>query len=68
MSQEKFSPAEIKVFDTLQNDMFLTDREIASNLSISVNTVRTHLKNMYKKRDISGRNSRFLLFQNKSHE
>jgi len=61
MFTEKFTRTENKVLSALKDDNFATDQQIADRLSVSINTVRTHLKNMYKKQGISGHNCRFRL-------
>lgn len=61
MGLEKFTKSEDRVLDFLQENSFATDQQIADNLSVSINTVRMHLKNMYKKRGLSGHNCRFKL-------
>jgi len=44
---DKLTPAEMAVFRLLGRGM--TNEEISSSLFISINTVRSHLKNIYKK-------------------
>lgn len=61
-----FTRTESKVFNLLQDDNFITDEELASSLNVSVNTVRTHLKNMFRKSGVSGRNSKFQLIRKQS--
>ena len=64
--RNNFTRTESKVLNLLQDDNFLTDEELASSLNVSINTVRTHLKNMFKKSGVSGRNSKFQLIRKQS--
>lgn len=59
-----FTKAESRLLTKLKGDNHLTDKELATQLGVSVNTVKTHLKNIYRKSNICGRNSRFRLFKN----
>jgi ATP/maltotriose-dependent transcriptional regulator MalT len=47
------TPREIEILTLLTRQ--LSDKEIASQLVISVNTVRFHLKNIYAKLSVSNR-------------
>lgn len=43
----------------------LTDQDIADQLFISINTARTHIKNVYKKLGISTRSRAILEFRDR---
>lgn len=49
----KMSKAEKRVFERLLNGE--TDKEIATNLHLSIYTVKKHLQNLYKKNNVSNR-------------
>ena len=50
---KKLTPQELNVFEAMKNG--LTNKEIASELFISLSTVKTHINSIYKKLNISSR-------------
>jgi LuxR family maltose regulon positive regulatory protein len=52
---EPLTPREIEVLGHLAQG--LTMEDIATALHLSVNTVKTHLKNIYRKLGVSGRSA-----------
>jgi LuxR family transcriptional regulator, maltose regulon positive regulatory protein len=52
---EELSPGELKVLRFLPTNLSRT--EIAAELSVSVNTVGTHIRNIYAKLQVSDRSS-----------
>lgn len=50
---EPLTPAELRVLELLPTH--LTDNLIARQLSVSVNTVRTHLQALYRKLEVRSR-------------
>jgi LuxR family maltose regulon positive regulatory protein len=50
---DALSPAELSVLRLLRSE--LTQREIASELQVSFNTIKTHTRNIYRKLDATAR-------------
>ena len=63
MKEENLTPAERRVLGTLKDNQFISNDGIAQRLNITVNTVKTHLKNIYRKEEITGNNRRFKLLR-----
>ncbi|AEM69828.1 transcriptional regulator, LuxR family [Allomuricauda ruestringensis DSM 13258] len=58
---EKLTPQEQKIVNLmLQNK---TNKEIASELFVSVSTIKTHINNLYKKLDVSSREEMIVRFK-----
>ena len=55
LGQEELTPAERKILDNIVKGQ--SNKEIAYNLGISENTVKTHVKNIFDKLDVSDRTS-----------
>ena len=55
LGQEELTPAERKILDKIVKGQ--SNKEIAYNLEISENTVKTHVKNIFDKLDVSDRTS-----------
>jgi len=60
---EKLTPQEQKIVHLIRENK--TNKEIATELFVSVSTVKTHINNLYKKLDVSSRDEMLVRFKNK---
>ncbi|WP_175443689.1 response regulator transcription factor [Flagellimonas zhangzhouensis] len=58
---EKLTPQEQKIVHLILEDK--TNKEIATELFVSVSTVKTHINNLYKKLDVSSREEMLVRFK-----
>lgn len=58
---EKLTPQEQKIAHLILENK--TNKEIASELFVSVSTIKTHINNLYKKLDIASRDEMSILFK-----
>lgn len=58
---EKLTPQEQKIVNLILENK--TNKEIASELFVSVSTIKTHINNLYKKLDVTSRDEMSVLFK-----